>query len=394
MRPSRGVRLLAAPVPALSMIAVALVAGPPARSPPRRARCPWPSASRSRSGRTPTRSRASTPCEEPRRSAPRSGAHSRPRCSSTGTSSSGTPPFAITFGGRELLGSKRVHLDRGRLARSSPSRRSSRSTTSTRCRSSASTSRRSERARHATRGRVPHDRVVLPLARGRAAGGGGRRVRHAARGPAEAGAVAVRQRRHRQERPAPRGTRARRRATAVDPDARTGRPRPRPARCGDGAVSRRCASSRRRSRGSRRSSGRRASRQPRGAPRPNRLELRDLARQIDQAQVGVRYAKAKLGPVVNAVGQLHPYGGLSIPAAERGVRGPRGLLGRVGLGHHHRRHPRGRREAPSGDPRQEEAGGPGTPRGATGVRQRRELTRGPRRRANRGCRRRRRTTAS
>lgn len=41
----------------------------------------------------------------------------------------------------------------------------------------------------------------------------------------------------------------------------------------------------------------------------NRLELRDLARQIDQAQMAVSYAKAKLGPVVNAVGNYTHTGG-------------------------------------------------------------------------------------
>jgi outer membrane protein len=41
----------------------------------------------------------------------------------------------------------------------------------------------------------------------------------------------------------------------------------------------------------------------------NRLELRDLARQVDQAQIAVSYAKAKLGPVVNAVGNYTNTGG-------------------------------------------------------------------------------------
>jgi outer membrane protein len=39
-----------------------------------------------------------------------------------------------------------------------------------------------------------------------------------------------------------------------------------------------------------------------GRAASDRLELRDLAKQVDQAQVGVRYAKATLGPVVSAVG--------------------------------------------------------------------------------------------
>jgi outer membrane protein TolC len=47
-----------------------------------------------------------------------------------------------------------------------------------------------------------------------------------------------------------------------------------------------------------------------GRAAANRLELRDLARQVDQAQLGVSYAKAKLGPVVNAVGNYTHTGGL------------------------------------------------------------------------------------
>jgi outer membrane protein len=39
-----------------------------------------------------------------------------------------------------------------------------------------------------------------------------------------------------------------------------------------------------------------------GRAAADRLELRDLARQVDQAEVGVSYAKAKLGPILNAVG--------------------------------------------------------------------------------------------
>jgi outer membrane protein len=39
-----------------------------------------------------------------------------------------------------------------------------------------------------------------------------------------------------------------------------------------------------------------------GRAAADRLELRDLDRQVDQAQVGVSYARAKLGPIVNAVG--------------------------------------------------------------------------------------------
>ena len=39
-----------------------------------------------------------------------------------------------------------------------------------------------------------------------------------------------------------------------------------------------------------------------GRAAAERLELRDLDRQVDQAQAGLRYAKANLGPVVNAVG--------------------------------------------------------------------------------------------
>jgi outer membrane protein len=39
-----------------------------------------------------------------------------------------------------------------------------------------------------------------------------------------------------------------------------------------------------------------------GRAAAERLELRDLDRQVDQAEAGVRFAKAKLGPVVNAVG--------------------------------------------------------------------------------------------
>jgi outer membrane protein TolC len=47
-----------------------------------------------------------------------------------------------------------------------------------------------------------------------------------------------------------------------------------------------------------------------GRAAANRLELRDLARQVDQAELGVSYAKAKLGPVVNAVGNYTHTGGL------------------------------------------------------------------------------------
>jgi outer membrane protein TolC len=47
-----------------------------------------------------------------------------------------------------------------------------------------------------------------------------------------------------------------------------------------------------------------------GRAAADRLELRDLARQVDQAQLGVGYAKAKLGPVVNAVGNYTHTGGL------------------------------------------------------------------------------------
>jgi outer membrane protein len=46
-----------------------------------------------------------------------------------------------------------------------------------------------------------------------------------------------------------------------------------------------------------------------GRAASDRLELRDLARQVDQAQIGVSYAKAKLGPVVNAVGNYTHTGG-------------------------------------------------------------------------------------
>ena len=46
-----------------------------------------------------------------------------------------------------------------------------------------------------------------------------------------------------------------------------------------------------------------------GRAATDRLELRDLSRQIDQAQVGIRFAKAKLGPVVNAVGNYTHTGG-------------------------------------------------------------------------------------
>jgi outer membrane protein TolC len=46
-----------------------------------------------------------------------------------------------------------------------------------------------------------------------------------------------------------------------------------------------------------------------GRAAAGRLELRDLARQVDQAQLGVSYAKAKLGPVVNAVGNYTHSGG-------------------------------------------------------------------------------------
>ncbi len=41
----------------------------------------------------------------------------------------------------------------------------------------------------------------------------------------------------------------------------------------------------------------------------DRLELRELARQVDQAQAAVSFAKAKLGPVVNAVGNYTHTGG-------------------------------------------------------------------------------------
>jgi outer membrane protein len=41
----------------------------------------------------------------------------------------------------------------------------------------------------------------------------------------------------------------------------------------------------------------------------DRIELRELARQVDQAQAAVSYAKAKLGPVVNAVGNYTHTGG-------------------------------------------------------------------------------------
>jgi outer membrane protein len=46
-----------------------------------------------------------------------------------------------------------------------------------------------------------------------------------------------------------------------------------------------------------------------GRAASDRLELRDLARQVDQAELGVSYAKAKLGPVVNAVGNYTHAGG-------------------------------------------------------------------------------------
>jgi outer membrane protein len=46
-----------------------------------------------------------------------------------------------------------------------------------------------------------------------------------------------------------------------------------------------------------------------GRAASDRLELRDLSRQIEQAHEGVRFAKAKLGPVVNAVGNYTNTGG-------------------------------------------------------------------------------------
>jgi outer membrane protein len=46
-----------------------------------------------------------------------------------------------------------------------------------------------------------------------------------------------------------------------------------------------------------------------GRAASERLELRDLSRQIDQAGEGVSFAKAKLGPVVNAVGNYTHTGG-------------------------------------------------------------------------------------
>jgi outer membrane protein TolC len=46
-----------------------------------------------------------------------------------------------------------------------------------------------------------------------------------------------------------------------------------------------------------------------GRAASERLELRDLSRQIDQAHEGLSFAKAKLGPVVNAVGNYTNTGG-------------------------------------------------------------------------------------
>ncbi len=46
-----------------------------------------------------------------------------------------------------------------------------------------------------------------------------------------------------------------------------------------------------------------------GRAASERLELRDLSRQIDQAHEGVSFAKAKLGPIVNAVGNYTHTGG-------------------------------------------------------------------------------------
>ena len=51
-----------------------------------------------------------------------------------------------------------------------------------------------------------------------------------------------------------------------------------------------------------------------GRAATDRLELRDLSSQIDQAQVGIRFAKAKLGAGRQRRRQLHEHGGVALPA--------------------------------------------------------------------------------